>query len=98
MSMNSKFPLLPLELAPQLANTPIVDTYFPVLSLNFSTLRASVSGFVYTVHKTGLILPSIDRKPSIQFSMANKFKLQPLRRYDVKHTEKTAGTYLEKTK
>jgi hypothetical protein len=26
MSRNSKFPLLPLELAPQLANTPIVDT------------------------------------------------------------------------
>ncbi len=45
--------------------------YFSVLSLSFSTLRAAVSGLVYTVHKTGLILRSTDRKPNIQFSMAS---------------------------
>ncbi len=92
MSRNSKFPLLSLELAPQLANSQTYSGHFPVLSFSFSTLRVAVCGLVCTVHKTDLILRSKDRKPNIQFSMANKFKLQPLRRYDVKHTEKTAGT------
>jgi hypothetical protein len=42
----------------------------------------------YTVHKMGLILRSIERMLKMQFSMALKFTLQPLRRYDVKPPEK----------
>jgi hypothetical protein len=38
----------------------------------------------HTVRKMGLILHSMERMPKMQFSMARKFMLQPLRRYDVK--------------
>ncbi len=38
----------------------------------------------------GLILLSIERMLKLQFSMARKFTLQPLHRYDVKPPEKTA--------
>ncbi len=38
----------------------------------------------------GLILRSIEWMLKMQFSMARNFTLQPLRRYDVKPTEKTA--------
>ncbi len=41
-----------------------------------------------TVRKMGLILRSIERMLKMQFSMARKFTLQPLRRYDVKPPEK----------
>ncbi len=44
----------------------------------------------HTVRKMGLILHSIERMLKIQFSMARKFTLQPLRRYYVKPPEKTA--------
>ncbi len=37
-----------------------------------------------TVRKMSLILCSIERMLKMQFSMASKFTLQPLRRYDVK--------------
>ncbi len=43
----------------------------------------------HTVHKMNLILHSIERIPKLQFSMARKFMLQPLRRHDVKINEKT---------
>jgi hypothetical protein len=43
---------------------------------------------VYTVRKMGLILRSIERMLKMQFSMARKFTLQPLRRYDVKPPKK----------
>ncbi len=39
---------------------------------------------MYTVRKMGLILRSIQRMLKMKFSMARKFTLQPLRRYDVK--------------
>ncbi len=42
-----------------------------------------------TVHKMDLILHSIERIPKMQLSMARKFMLQPLRRYDVKLNGKT---------
>jgi hypothetical protein len=42
----------------------------------------------------GLILRSIERMLKMQFSMARKSTLQPLRRYDVKPPEKTAQAYL----
>jgi hypothetical protein len=44
----------------------------------------------YTVRKMGLILHSIEGMLKMQFSMARKFTLQPLRRYDIKPPEKTA--------
>jgi hypothetical protein len=37
-----------------------------------------------TVRKRGLILHSMERMPKMQFSMARKFMLQPLRRCDGK--------------
>jgi hypothetical protein len=37
--------------------------------------------FSYAVRKMGLILRSIERMLKMQFSMARKFTLQPLRRY-----------------
>jgi hypothetical protein len=43
---------------------------------------------VHTVHKIGLILHPIDHMPKMQFSMARKFMLHPLRGYNVKSTEK----------
>jgi hypothetical protein len=43
-----------------------------------------------TVRKMGLILRSIERMLKMQFSMARKFTLQPLRRYDVKPPKKPA--------
>jgi hypothetical protein len=43
-----------------------------------------------TVRKMGLILRSIERMLKMQFSIARKFTLQPLRRYDVKPPKKTA--------
>jgi hypothetical protein len=46
----------------------------------------------HTVRKMGLILRSVERMLKMQFSMARKFTLQPLRRYDVKPPEKTAQT------
>ncbi len=46
----------------------------------------------YTVRRVGLILRSIEWMLKMQFSMARKFTLQPLRRYDVKPPEKTAQT------
>ena len=46
----------------------------------------------YTVRKMGLILRSLERRSQMQFSMAHKWMLQPLRRYDVKPPEKTAQT------
>ncbi len=39
----------------------------------------------------GLILRSIERMLKMQFSMARKFTLQPLRRYGVKPPKKNAG-------
>jgi hypothetical protein len=44
----------------------------------------------HTVLKMGLILHSIERMLKMQFSLARKFTLQPLRSYDVKPPEKTA--------
>jgi hypothetical protein len=41
----------------------------------------------YTVRKMDLILRSIQRRPQMQFSMARKFPLNPLRRYSVMHSE-----------
>ncbi len=41
----------------------------------------------YTVRKMGLILRSLERRPQMQFSMAHKCMLQPLRRYDVKRSK-----------
>jgi hypothetical protein len=38
----------------------------------------------HTVHKMDLILRSIERMLQTQLSMARRFKLQVLRRYDVK--------------
>jgi hypothetical protein len=38
----------------------------------------------------GLILRSIEQMLEMQFSVARKFMVQPLRRYDVKPPEKTA--------
>jgi hypothetical protein len=49
-------------------------------------------GKSYTLCKTDLILRSIEGVPNIQFSMANKFPLQPKRRYNVKRNEKTEQT------
>jgi hypothetical protein len=43
----------------------------------------SKSGCVHTVCKMGLILCSIERMLKMQFSMASKFTLQPLCRYDI---------------
>jgi hypothetical protein len=40
--------------------------------------------FVHTVRKMDLILRSIERRPQMQFSMARRFMLQLLRRYNVK--------------
>jgi hypothetical protein len=42
---------------------------------------------LFTVHKIGLILRSIERRPQMKFSMARKFILQLLGRYNVKHSE-----------
>ncbi len=44
---------------------------------------------IHTVRKMGLILRSIEWVLKMQFSMARKFTLQPLRRYDVKPPKKT---------
>ena len=41
----------------------------------------------------GLILRSIERMLKMKLSMARKFTLQPLRRYDVKPPKKTAQIY-----
>ncbi len=46
-----------------------------------------------TVRKMDLILRSTERMLKMQFSMARKFTLQPLRRYDVKPPEKTEQAY-----
>jgi hypothetical protein len=46
--------------------------------------------FPHTVRKMDLILRSLERMLKTQFSMARKFTLQPLRRYDVKPPEKIA--------
>jgi hypothetical protein len=46
------------------------------------------------VHKMGLILRSLERIPKMQFSMARKFMLQPLGRYDVKLTENRTNLIL----
>ncbi len=56
----------------------IITKFFPIL--------------IYTTRKDGLILRSIERMLKMQFSMARKFTLQPLRRYDVTLPEKTAQT------
>ncbi len=44
---------------------------------------------VYTVRKMDFIICSIEQMLKMQFSMARKFTLQPLRRYDVKPSKKT---------
>jgi hypothetical protein len=44
--------------------------------------------FSYSVRKMSLILRSIERMLKMQFSMARKFTLQPLRRYSVKLPKK----------
>ncbi len=46
-------------------------------------------GRVHTVRKMDLILRPRERMLKMQFSMARKFTLQPLRIYDVKPPEKT---------
>jgi hypothetical protein len=43
---------------------------------------------LYTVRKMGLILRPIERMLKMQFSMARKFPLPPLHRYDVKPSKK----------
>jgi len=63
-------------------------TYFHVLTSTTPQNEAFPQSF--TVRKMGLILRSIKRMLKMQFSMARKFTLQPLRRYDVKPPEKTA--------
>jgi hypothetical protein len=59
---------------------------------------------LYTVHKMGFKLRSIERMLKKQFSMARNFSLKPLHRSDVKPPEKTAkrnftfdGRCLQKT-
>jgi|688.fasta_scaffold1772350_1 hypothetical protein len=42
---------------------------------------------LFTVHKMGLILRSLERRPQMKFSMSRKFILQLLRRYNVKHSK-----------
>jgi hypothetical protein len=51
-------------------------------------------GCLYTVRKKALILRSIERRPQMQFSMARKFPLWPLRRYDVKHSNLRKFTFV----
>jgi hypothetical protein len=51
--------------------------------------RRSRGLYRLTVRKMDLILRSIERMLKMQFSMARKFTLQPLRRYDVKPPGKT---------
>jgi hypothetical protein len=55
-----------------------------------NAVESEADSFTYTVRKMGLILRSIERMLKMQFSMARKFTLQPLRRYDVKPPKKTA--------
>jgi hypothetical protein len=56
----------------------------------------------YTVRKVGLILRSIQRRPQMQLSMARKFRLLSLSRYNVKHSKMRNFTFdvpwREKTK
>jgi hypothetical protein len=52
-------------------------------------LNTRAHSHLYTVRKMGLILRSIERMLKMQFSMAHKFTLQPLRRYDVKPPKST---------
>jgi hypothetical protein len=60
------------------------------ISSSFFVEKMTILGDTYTVRKMGLILRSIERMLKMQFSMARKFTLQPLRRYNVKPPEKTA--------
>jgi hypothetical protein len=70
-----------------------IDSLYPVASLcgHGASNAPAVS---YTVRKMGLILRSIERMLKIQFSIACKFTLQPLRRYDVKPPEKQNDIYI----
>ncbi len=52
-------------------------------------LKVHYRAVLYTVRKMCLILLSKERMLKMQFSMARKFTLQPLRRYDVKPLKKT---------
>jgi hypothetical protein len=49
-----------------------------IMLTNQSAVLANII-FRYTVRKMGLILRSIERMLTMQFSMARKFTLQPLR-------------------
>jgi hypothetical protein len=62
------------------------------LAYLFHLIIAHLLSIPCTVCKMGLILRSIEQMLKKKFSMARKFTLQPLRRYDVKPPEKTAQT------
>jgi hypothetical protein len=47
----------------------------------------------HTVRKKDLILRSLERRLQMQFSMARKFPLWPLRRYNVKHSKMRNFTF-----
>jgi hypothetical protein len=47
------------------------------------------SDLLHIVCKMDLILRSIQQRPQMQFSMARKFTLRPLHKYDVNLTKKT---------
>jgi hypothetical protein len=69
--------------------TNIGSTDYSALTMSYS--RASLCWHVfstdYTVRKIDLILRSIERMLQTQLSMARRFKLQVLRRYNVKFSK-----------
>jgi hypothetical protein len=67
-----------------------VMRWFGTVLQSVESPPALYKGTLYrTDRKMGLILRFIERMLKMQFSMAHKFTLQPLRRYDVKPPKKT---------
>ncbi len=53
-------------------------------------MKPIARGLVHTVRKKRITLRATERMLKMHLSMARKFTLQPLRRYDVKPPEKIA--------
>ncbi len=89
---------------PDLYNIQVLPKVLPPWLIQYTTIATltytiykychlDLYNIQYTVRKMGLILRSIERMLKMQFSMARRFTLQPLRRYDVKPPKKTAQAY-----
>ncbi len=76
-----------LQISQNVWKINLFEHFFKVFSLYLEVrirIRIEVKGRIHTVRKMDLILRSIERMLQTQLSMARRFKLHVLRRYNVK--------------